>query len=431
MVQLQIISKILATQDNSIIEDNMLTLEYFVGYEEEFTFIQDHKKEYGNVPDKATFLSKFPKIELVEVNESDKYLLDTIREEYLYYQSVPVVQKVAELLKTDSNAAAEYMVSAMQSIQPNYGLGGTNIISQADERFNQYIERKEHQEEWFFPTGFEELDDIIHGIQRTEEFMVIVARTNMGKSWILEKICTHIWQIGFNVGYISPEMGYTSVGYRFDTLFKNFSNTSLMWGKDDLEEIEYQNYIKQLQEHKNKFMVAKPSDFDKKITITKLKAWIKQYKLDIIAVDGIKYLTDERYQKGDSINTSLTNISEDLMELSIDVGVPVIVVVQANRTGIISNDEEGTPELESIRDSDGIAHNASKVISIRQKDNILEMGIKKLRIGSVGGKLKYQWDIDKGDFSFIPSYNDAQSNEVTEKKVQEVKKKYKDKKDVF
>lgn len=430
MVQLQIISKVIASADNSIIESNYLTADYFVGYEAEYDFIQEHIKQYGNVPDKATFIAKFPDIELVEVNESDRYLLDTIREEYLYYQSVPVVQKVAELLKTDSNAAAEYMVASMTNLQPSYSLGGTDIISQAQSRFDEYKERKEHQDEWFFTTGFEELDDLIHGIQRTEEFMVLFARTNQGKSWILEKICTHIWQIGFNVGYISPEMGASSIGYRFDTLFKNFSNRGLMWGKENVKEQDYADYISELKAKDNKFMVASSVDFSREITVTKLKNWVKQYKLDLLAIDGIKYLTDERYRRGDSITTSLTNISEDLMNLSIELKIPVIVVTQSNRAGVVQ-DDNGTPELESIRDSDGIAHNASKVISIRQKDNILEMGIKKQRFGSVGGKLKYQWDIDSGDFKFIPSYDDAQPRDVTERKVKEARKKYKDNEDVF
>jgi replicative DNA helicase len=61
------------------------------------------------VPDKATFLSKFD-MELVDVTESDKYLIDTLKEEYLYYKSVPIIQQAAELLKTDSNLAAEYLV---------------------------------------------------------------------------------------------------------------------------------------------------------------------------------------------------------------------------------------------------------------------------------------------------------------------------------
>ena len=433
MVSLQIISKILATKDSSILEDNLLTRDYFVGYENEYDFIVQHEKEYGSVPDKVTFLSKFPDVELVEVTESDRYLVDTIREEYLYYKSVPVVQKIAELLKTDSNAAAEYMINAVKELQPQYRLGGVDIISQAEERYKQFIDRKENQDEWFFTTGFEELDDLIHGIQREEELFVIFARTNQGKSWVLEKICTHIWEIGFNVGYISPEMGSNSVGYRFDTLYRNFSNRGLMWGKDDIDAEEYLKYINTLKTTKNRFITATPSDFDRKITITKLRNWVKEYKADVLAIDGIKYLSDERYKRGDNLTTSLTNISEDLMALSIELRIPVLVVVQSNRSGVVADDEDDTPDLESIRDSDGISHNASKVLSLRQtKDGILKMGIKKSRFGSVGGKLNYKWDIDTGEFEFIPAEDDAEPKERTERKVREIRKNVvKDKEDTF
>ena len=56
MVSLQIISKILATKDSSILEDNLLTRDFFVGYENEYDFLVQHEKEYGAVPDKATRL---------------------------------------------------------------------------------------------------------------------------------------------------------------------------------------------------------------------------------------------------------------------------------------------------------------------------------------------------------------------------------------
>jgi len=431
MVQLQIISKILATQSNAIVEDNLLTEDYFEGYKDEFNFIENHYKQYGNVPDKATFLAKFPDIELVDVAEGDKYLVDTLQEEYLYYRSVPIVKKIAELLKTDANAAAEYMLNATKTLHPNYDLGGTNIISQANLRYEEFISRRDNQDNWYFTSGFQELDDLIHGIQRGEELIVLFARVNQGKSWISEKMATHIWQLGFNVGYISPEMSASSIGYRFDTLYNNYSNKGLMWGKNEIDEEQYKSYIDKLSSNPHKFIVATPLDFDKKITVTKIKKWVEQYKLDFIAIDGIKYLTDERYKRGDNTTTTLTNISEDLMSLSMELKIPVLVVVQANRQGV-SEQKDGTPELETIRDSDGISHNASKVISIRQLvDNVLELGIKKQRFGPVGGKLKYLWDIDLGEFTYVPSEDDATSSDSKTKAIESMRKNFNDKTDVF
>ena len=56
VVQVQIISYILQNADDSILEDNQLTADYFVGYDDEYKFIREHKEKYGNVPDKETFL---------------------------------------------------------------------------------------------------------------------------------------------------------------------------------------------------------------------------------------------------------------------------------------------------------------------------------------------------------------------------------------
>ena len=428
MVALQILCKCIAEGNLNILEDNQLTEEYFKGYEEEHNFIVDHYKKYGNTPDKATFLSKFPDLELVEVTETDRYLVDTIREEYLYYKSVPIVRKIADLLKTDANAAAEYMLSSVKNLQPNYDLGGIDIISDAMIRYNEFVDRKANQDKWFFTTGFPELDDAMHGIKRREEFIVIVARTNQGKSMVLEKICTHIWEIGFNVGYISPEMGPSSVGYRFDTLYKHLNNQALAWGNDQISDEEYKEYITELAQRKNKFIVATPTDFDRRITITKLKNWKKKYNLDALFIDGITYLSDERAKKGDNKTTSLTNISEDLMTLSMELEIPVLAVVQANRNGVVDKDSEDLPELESMRDSDGIAFNASKVIALRQnKEGDLLMQIKKGRECKVGTKLAYKWTPNFGEFINIPM-----DDHTTERRTATPQQKKKvDKEDVF
>ena len=154
--------------------------------------------------------------------------------------------------------------------------------------------------------------------------------------------------------------------------------------------------------------------------------------MDLVAIDGITYMSDERGKRGDNKTTSLTNISEDLMELSVELGIPILVVVQANRSGVVEKGTSDTPELESIRDSDGIAHNASKILSIHQKEyGLLTMTVKKQRFGAVGGKLTYNWDINTGEFQFIPSYDDAEDSEVTRRKVADVKQTFNDKADVF
>ena len=426
MVSLQILNKIISTKDISIITDNNLTIDYFLEYEDEYSFIKEHFDNYKNVPDTETFINKFPDFELLEVTESDRYLVDAIREEYLYSKSVPVIKKAAELLKSDSNEASRYLQSELVNLTPNYTTPYVDIIH-SNSRVEMFEDKSNNKDKWFIPTGFEELDDIIYGWQCGEEFVVIFARTGIGKSWVLVKTVQHAWEIGKNVGYVSPEMSADKIGYRFDTLNNHFSNMALVRGdKSKVSIDEYRQYNEKLAEHNNSILVSTPMDFNKQVTVGKLRTFVQANNLDMLAIDGITYMTDERYKRGDNKTTSLTNISEDLMALSCELKIPILVVVQSNRGGT----EKDTPDLEDIRDSDGIAHNATKVISLNQKEEALVMKIKKNRDGKIGDKLTYLWDIDLGEFTWMPGDCDSATIERKEQKREEVKKEYKEKRKV-
>jgi len=413
MIELQVLSKVLKERNASILTLNGITEDYFITYPDEYAFIMNHIREYGNVPDKETFLSKFPNFTIVDVTESDKYLIETFNEEHLYSLTVPVINKLADIIQTDSRAAVEYLQSQLPSLIQNNVVLGVDIVSQARERLIEWQERRENKERFCIPTGFEELDEITGGWQRGEEFAVLFARTGQGKSWILIKTLEHAWRIGKRVGLIEPEMSAIKTGYRFDTLSGNISNSALTRGDDAPD---YEKYIEQLSKNEIPFFVASPKDFRRNITVSKLRAFIESNKLDILGVDGISYLKDERKQRGDNRTTGLTNISEDLMDLSIELGIPIIVVCQSNREGA---KEDDAPDLENIRDSDGIAYNASTVIAARQKGPGIELTIRKNRNGKSGDKLIYLWDIDKGVFKYIPNEEAERDNSEDIKKAKE------------
>lgn len=408
MVQIQALNKILRSQSLDFVIDNDLTDKHFYEYPDEFNFILDHYRQYGNIPDMETFLDKFNEFSVIEVTESDRYLADKLGEEYMYKEMVPILYKVSDILKDgDSREACDYLVTSLNGIEQTYSSIGIDIVKQADVRLQEYLQKKNSEDPWMLPTGFKELDDEIGGLAPTEEFVIIFARTNNGKSWALAKILEHNWKLGANVGYISPEMSANQIGYRFDTLNKHFSNFALYTGRDT--EDDYEKYISDLKNNsKSGFIVATPLDFNKKITVSKLKKFCLKNKLDILGIDGITYITDERAKRGDNKTTSLTNISEDLMSLSCELKIPIIAVVQANRQGVDENG--GAPALESIRDSDGIAHNASKVISIRHKDDKMKLEVVKARNCKVGSKLSYKWNIDKGVFEYTDEddYSDCE-----------------------
>jgi len=400
MISLQILNKVLITKDASILDRYALTEEYFPGYEQEYQFIKQHLDTYQKVPDEATFVDKFPEFELLDVHESDEYLVNTVREENLYYRSVDVVQNVAEKLKVNADDAVNYLLKQVETLKPSQVITGVDIIANAKERLDVYKNKQNAEVPAYIPTGFKELDDLLGGWAKGEEFVVFFARTGQGKSWMLISAMATAWSQNYRVGYISPEMSPVKTGYRLDTILKNFSNKALVRGND----VDgYEQYINTLSSSTTPFLVATPKDFQKNITVSKLRSFCINNQLDVLAIDGITYLRDERRQRGDNKTTMLTNISEDLMALSCELEIPILTVVQSNREGVKVNGEAGVPELENIRDSDGIAHNATKVISIKQDAGCLQMAIKKHRDGEMGGIVNYTWNIDRGEFKYLPT----------------------------
>lgn len=402
MTELQVISRVLNQQSSAIVENNNITDDYFITYPEEYQFIKQHKEQFGNVPDKETFLARFPNFQIIDVQETDDYLVDTFNEEHLYALTVPVINKTAELIQTDTRMAMEYLQAELPKlIMNNTRKIGNDIVRNSKERLEEYENKKINQDKFFIPTGFRELDNIIGGLSCSEELVVIFARTGVGKSWVLIKILQNAWMEGNRVALLEPEMSANKTGYRFDTLNRNFSNMKLLRG---VEEDGYESYIGELEKNDTPFYILHPKDFARKVSVSKLKNFCKTNHIDILGIDGISYLYDERKEKGDNRSTMLTNISEDLMDLSIELGIPVLVVCQSNREGA---KEEDSPNIENIRDSDGIAYNASLIISAKQKEEGLQLSIKKNRNGKNGDSLIYTWDIDRGTFNYLPSHREV------------------------
>lgn len=385
MISLQLLNRVIQTKNPSLIAENNLTEQHFLGYEKEYLFVQNHIERYGTPPDVETVLANFKEFDVIQVRETDEYLSRSIKEQYLYQKLVGALQATANILKDDSYKALEHITNEIGQLMALGESKAVDLVTDANLRLQEYLEDKSQQ---FIPTGFDELDEVLGGWSRKEEFGVLFARTGHGKSWVLLKTLQAAWLEGYTVGMISPEMSANKVGYRFDSLACGFSNRALMRGE---EQDGYEGYIEELQANSNSFIVATGADFGNRITITKLKHFIRANKIDILGIDGLSYIHDER--KGDTRALALTNISEGLMGLSLSENLPILGVVQANR-GAAKN----APEVENIRDSDGISHNATKILTLWQDDRGLTIRVLKNRDGKSQEEFHYVWDIDTGTF---------------------------------
>lgn len=403
MVQLQVLNTIINKNDSSLLLLNNLTEEYFSDYPNEFGFIQRHLAEYGKVPDLASFLDKFPDFEVIEVNEPTSYLLNELykdRNTRFLAKTFNTIRKLLGEGKTDE-AMRLFSNSSNDMVQSTH-LETVDLL-QDKTRYDDYVERCSDFSRYYIRTGFKELDDLIGGWDRQEELATIAARPGIGKSWILIKVAKAALEQGLRVGIYSGEMSERKVGYRFDTLVSNISNSAITRGKEYVQN-EYREYIDSLSSRfRGCLKVLTPSMISGPAGVTALRAFIEKEKLDILCVDQHSLLEDDRNAKNPVEKAA--NISRDLKNLQVLKKIPIIAVSQQNR----ASTENGVGTA-NIAQSDRISQDSTVILFIEQKDNVLTLNLSKARDAINNKKLYYAVDFDKGVFQFMPSEDDDPSS---------------------
>lgn len=410
MVELQIISSILKNKSLNIIRKNNIPTDYFIQYKAEFDFIDGHYSKYSVIPDVTTFLVKFPDFEIVEVNETDRYLIETLQEQYTYSKMVPYVKMIAELCQTDANSAATYARTQLDEIRKlsNILKPGSDIIQTFSFCADEYKRRMETKGLLGISSGLKDIDDATHGWVYPD-VVGIVGRLNEGKSWLLFFFLINAWLQRKRILLYSGEMNKLMLQMRFAALHGHFSNMAIMGGKEDLLNsktfADFFKYAKELTGNNTPFIVLTPSDLKtQKLTMTELNNAIEIHNPDLIGIDQMSLMEDCRATKGQQNRVGLIHLSEDLYACSEKYKIPIIVAAQASREASKESKKDGgkAPEVDQIGESDGIAQNLTRVLTLKQMDNRLLLALKKNRYGLKNQEWKLRWNVDVGDIGFVP-----------------------------
>ena len=117
MISNQVINYLLDTKDSSLIVLNNLTDKFFFDYKKEFNFILNHFHQYGNIPDKETFLNQFPDFDLVKVSETPQYLIEELFKEYQKNQLAYTFNNVRKyLIEGNTEKAVEIYQKAYETL---------------------------------------------------------------------------------------------------------------------------------------------------------------------------------------------------------------------------------------------------------------------------------------------------------------------------
>lgn len=372
-----------------------LTDDYFGDlFVEEIRYIRSKFLTYGKLPSLKDFLVQFPNFNLYE--NTDGLLEDWVEylRKYRIFNSFYDIYKKVDACVESGNIdkAMSLYYASFDKIAPTFNFKH-GVAADMTSRIDLYRKTKE-VEAVYIPLGLEGFDEQFGGFDsRGEDFVVFVARTGEGKTWLLLKMYLEAIKNGYTAGFYSPEMTIDKIGMRLDTWLGGVPFGQLVSGKlDEISEASYYALEEKWKDLKGSGYLFDKTTFSNRLTVPDLDRLIRKFKLDILFVDGFKYINDIRYRSRDSLSERMTNVAEDVMSLSIKHRIPIVVTIQSNRGGV----DREMPALENIKDSDGVAHNATSVISIKNKydelsgKTILSMQVLKSRDRFVKGVFQYE-----------------------------------------
>ena len=427
--QLQVLNKVLQTKDFSLIELNNLTEDFFFNYKAEFNYIKNHYEKYQSVPDKLTFISIFPEFDIIEVTEPDNYLIEQLYKDYNSSFIASRFNQIKKLIEEDkTDEAVAYLVNSVDNLHQGSAIQSHDLLNDTS-RYDRYLERVENHDKYYIRTGFPELDNIIGGLDRENENMVIAARTGIGKTWTLLIMAAAAVQQGLRVGIYSGEMSVDKVGYRIDTIIGGINNNIITRGIDTSVQMQYKNYLENLKkgiyskDGRGALKVLTPNDIAGPATVAALRAFVDKEHLEILFIDQYSLLEDTSHAQ--SGHERVANISKAVKNLQVMKRIPIVSVAQMNRT----KNDDGEKDTTQIGLSDRIGQDATCVIMLDRereyldeqktqvKDDKLIMDITKSRDGGTG-KLVYKANFNTGKFLIL------NPNDPTDASRYEVKKSY-------
>lgn len=400
-VELQVISRIL-TSESSFEVDRLCSYDesYYAVFKDHIHYILDHKDKYGEVPDVFTFQAQFPSIVLVEVNEPLSFLEDELRKNKQHILLLETFNKLGDLGSADVTEAWQYLSKQVDKAAELDASQPMNVVADADKRAEQIIEFNKQKR---IPTGFPEIDKVMYGgLSTVEELLIIIARTNAGKSWVCTKMMESAQANGFPVLYYSPEMQSCFIGTRFDTWRGHFKNSDLYRGQYSEE---YKQYLKELIHNEIGAFVVEDKDMSEGLTTVRgLEQLVKKHHIKLLIIDGLSYISEGYKTQNDTVRYKV--ICNDLFKLSKVHSCAVVVAMQANRETRESKDDKGEPfpTIYNAEGSDHPARIATQVFSMRQvfEKHILDIRLEKSRTAAnTRPVFSYSWDPNTGTTEYI------------------------------
>lgn len=414
------ISKLIETKDITLVKELQIRPSFLTGDSKRvFEYIENTFKETGSIPTERVIKYKFPKYEFDvkdgEVgNEEDLHFwCAELRNRIKHNSLVDTVQEMADCLeKGDSESAYKSMKKSVAFIENEVIETHTvDITKDTEDRKKLYLERKSNKGIVGIETGFKHLDFVTKGLKKGT-LTTLIANTGVGKTFFEALIGANCMLNNYTVLQFVTEMSEELMRDRYEAILyaKCYGELSYNQFKSGTLPIEIEKkYFRFLDED---LPSLEPLYLEKATSVSAMEAVIEKYKPDIILIDGVYLMQDDRGADSDWLRVA--NITRDLKQLAFRLDKPIFINTQADK-----NTSKKGPNLDSIMYTQAIGQDSDDVwalfrdeVMINEKE--MQLRILKQREG-VLAKIMLNWDFDVMNFSEIYAEQQQEDNNATQK----------------
>ncbi|GEA16782.1 hypothetical protein E308F_30280 [Moorella sp. E308F] len=402
--ELQVINYWLQSKEPGYLYKQGLDHSYFFATSDIVAWIEQFITRTGVLPSLETVAAEFEEFKILSDLDPIDYLVNVLKEQKAYTEYRPLLTKNAQLVSEGRTIDAMWqMVAEVNSLLKKYTGKITRYdwVRDALERYDKYMEKHGQQGLNGLTTGIKQLDEYTGG-WRSDDLILLVGRTNEGKSFVGTYFAYVVWRsllstdITNPVIYITTEMPELEIAYRLDTLRAHFSNRGLNEGKLPDPQL-YKEYLEELRKNKNGFLIlSEEANGGKPFTPADIRVIIEAEKPAFMVIDQLYDLSDGIGER--DIRKRIVNVTNQIRDVNLYTQTPMMLIAQAGRASAIEGkkDPNATPELFQVQESDNPAQKATRVLTLRMINDVFKISLKKNRGGIRNVDVYMRVDLDTG-----------------------------------
>ncbi len=332
-------------------------------HKEIFSFIVAHFRRYKVSPSLQTIKEKFPDHQFELSQESIDFLKDEqiklIKRRYVMdalYELAEAVDDTEQMENID-----DLFLEKARSITTLIPGSSYSSFKDMDKRIEEY-EAGENLAGGI-EMGIPEIDFLTSGIQ-PHEYITIAGFSGTGKSTLAQYMLHNAFMQGKTPMYISLEMEAKALMRKWDTMTVHFEYNRLKRGRlteSDLQ--KWKDAAATIRQGENDMIVL---DDVAGCTVDRVYAELTRHSPDILCIDYITLMDTTRSQ-GTQMWEKVTNITQQLKQISRSLKIPIIGVAQTNRSGYQSG-----ATMDNMAFSQSIVNDSDIILGLNQDEEMKE-----------------------------------------------------------